>query len=182
VPGPTPHYPPEFKREAVELYRSSEKSIPKMAEELGIASESLRRWIRQHEIDEGQREGLTTEEREELSRLRRENKTLRQEREFLKKARQALAMSSCKSSPSPFLPRKAHRGGEDELSRPVHVPHARRFEERLLRLERQTIFSKEPSGCRSHREDSGDPRAQSPHVWISQDPRRVEGARDPLWP
>jgi transposase len=86
VPGPTPHYPPEFKREAVELYRSSEKSIPKVAKELGIADESLRRWIRQHEIDEGQREGLTTEERQELSRLRRENKTLRQEREFLKKA------------------------------------------------------------------------------------------------
>jgi transposase len=86
VPGPTPHYPPEFKREAVRLYRSSNKSIPKMAEELSIASESLRRWIRQHEIDEGEREGLTTDEREELGRLRRENKTLRQEREFLKKA------------------------------------------------------------------------------------------------
>jgi transposase len=86
VPGPTPHYPPEFKREAVQLYRSSERSIPKMAEELGIASESLRRWLRQHEVDEGEREGLTTDEREELSRLRRENKTLRQEREFLKKA------------------------------------------------------------------------------------------------
>jgi transposase len=86
VPGPTPHYPPEFRREAVELYRSSDKSIPKMAEELGIASESLRRWIRQYEVDEGERDGLTTSEREELSRLRRENKTLRQEREFLKKA------------------------------------------------------------------------------------------------
>ncbi len=86
MPGPTPHYPPEFKREAVKLYRSSEKSIPKMAEELGISSESLRRWIRQHEVDSGEREGLTTDEREELSRLRRENKTLRQEREFLKKA------------------------------------------------------------------------------------------------
>jgi transposase len=86
VPGPTPHYPPEFKREAVQLYRSSEKSIPKMAKELGIADESLRRWIRQHQIDEGEREGLTTDERQELSRLRRENKTLRQEREFLKKA------------------------------------------------------------------------------------------------
>ena len=86
MPGPTPHYPPEFKREAVHLYRSSEKSIPKMAEELGIASESLRRWVRQHKVDGGEREGLTTDEREELSKLRRENKVLRQEREFLKKA------------------------------------------------------------------------------------------------
>lgn len=86
MPGPTPHYPPEFKREAIELYHSSRKSIPKMAEELGIASESLRRWIRQHEVDAGGREGRTTEEREELSRLRREVRVLKQEREFLKKA------------------------------------------------------------------------------------------------
>lgn len=86
MPGPTPHYPAEFKREAIQLYLSSEKSIPKMAKELGIADESLRRWVRQHELDAGEHEGLTTDERQELSRLRRENKTLRQEREFLKKA------------------------------------------------------------------------------------------------
>jgi len=86
VPGPTPHYPPDFKREAVQLYRSSGKSIPKMADDLGIASESLRRWIRHYEVDAGEREGLTTDEREELGRLRRENRTLKQERDFLKKA------------------------------------------------------------------------------------------------
>ena len=86
MPGPTPHYPPEFKREAVRLYHPSGKSIPKMAEELGIASESMRRWIRQHEIDQGEREGLTTEEREELGRLRRENRILKQEKEVLRKA------------------------------------------------------------------------------------------------
>jgi len=82
----TTHCPPEFKREAVQLYRSSGKSMPKLAEELGVATESLRRWVKQHEINEGKREGLTTEEREELRRLRRENKVLKQERDFLKKA------------------------------------------------------------------------------------------------
>ncbi len=70
----------------LELYRSSERSIPKVAQELGIADESLRRWIRQQQIDEGEREGLTTKERDELSRLRREVRVLKQEREFLKKA------------------------------------------------------------------------------------------------
>lgn len=86
MPGPTPHYPPEFKREAVQLYRSSGESVSKISEELGVSTESLRRWVKQHEIDEGEREGLSSEEREELRRLRRENRTLKQEREFLKKA------------------------------------------------------------------------------------------------
>ncbi len=53
---------------------------------LGIADQTLRNWIKQAEIDRGEREGLTTEEREELRRLRRENKILREERELLKKA------------------------------------------------------------------------------------------------
>jgi transposase len=79
-------YPPEFREDAVKLLRSSGRPLSEVASDLGIARESLRRWAKQTEIDEGQRDGLTTEEQEELRRLRREVRTLRQEREFLKKA------------------------------------------------------------------------------------------------
>lgn len=86
MPGATPRYPPEFKAEAVRLYRSSDRSIPKTARELGISPETLRNWVKQQEIDAGKREGLTTEEREELRKLRKEVKILRQEKEILRKA------------------------------------------------------------------------------------------------
>jgi transposase len=81
-------YPEEFKAEAVQLARSSpERSIRQLAYELGISDQTLRTcWIQQAEVDRGEREGLTTQEREGLRRLRRENRILREEREILKKA------------------------------------------------------------------------------------------------
>ena len=84
--GATPQYSQEFKSEAVQLVRSSGRSISQIAKEIGISGNSLRNWLKQAEIDEGNRKGLTTEERQELKRLRQENKVLKQERDFLKKA------------------------------------------------------------------------------------------------
>ncbi len=75
-----------LKAEAVRLVRSSSRSISQIAKDLGVSGNSLRTWAKQSEINQGEREGLTTEEREELKRLRREVKILRQEKEILKKA------------------------------------------------------------------------------------------------
>jgi transposase-like protein len=82
---PAPH-PPEFRRRAVELAREGSRPVGQIAKELGISESGLRKWISQTEIDEGKRQGLTTGEREELSKLRRENRVLRMERDLLSRA------------------------------------------------------------------------------------------------
>jgi transposase len=88
VPRTNPTYPPEFRREAIRLVRTSNKEhpIPAIAREIGVSDGTLRSWVNQDEIDSGERAGLTTQEKEELRKLRREVKTLRQEKEILRKA------------------------------------------------------------------------------------------------
>lgn len=80
-------YPPEFRREAVRLVRTGGQSMAQIGRELEVTVETLRQWLKQADIDDGRRhDGLTTEETEEVRRLRREVKTLREEREILLKA------------------------------------------------------------------------------------------------
>jgi transposase len=81
-------YSPEFKEEAIRLVQSCEEKYPvaKIARDLNVSAETLCKWVYQAEIDAGERDGLTTEEKEELRRLRKEVKVLKEEREILKKA------------------------------------------------------------------------------------------------
>lgn len=79
-------YPAEFRQRAVELARQREKPLKQLAADLGISDQTLHNWLKQADIDEGRREGLTTEERAELVRLRRANRVLEMENEILKRA------------------------------------------------------------------------------------------------
>lgn len=77
---------PEFRRRAVELARLREKPIAQIAKDLGVAESGLRRWMAQADIDEGKREGLSSDERKELVELRRAKRVLEMEVEILKRA------------------------------------------------------------------------------------------------
>lgn len=82
-----PPYPAEFRREAVRLLRSRERSTGQLARELGCSEQSLRNWVRQDQADRGERSDvLTSDERTRLRQLERENRILREEREILRKA------------------------------------------------------------------------------------------------
>ena len=68
------YFSPEFKAETVELIRSSGRSIPDVCADLDLTVTTVRNWVRQARIDAGEAEGLTTDERDELRRLRVENR------------------------------------------------------------------------------------------------------------
>jgi len=86
VPKTRPAYPDEFRREAVQMLRAG-RTPRELAQSLGVSEQTLRNWRRRDRVDRHERDdGLTTDERDELRRLRRENARLRQERDLLKRA------------------------------------------------------------------------------------------------
>ena len=94
--GPTHKpYPPEFRAEAVRLIQEGGRTPAQLAADLGCSEAAIRNWLKQTELDSGQRsDGLTTAEHEELRRLRGENRVLRMERDLLKKAAAFFARES----------------------------------------------------------------------------------------
>lgn len=86
MPRTRPAYPPEFRREAIDLLRAG-RTPRELSESLGVSEQTLRNWRRQDQVAHRERDdGITTDERAELARLRRENTRLRQERDLLKRA------------------------------------------------------------------------------------------------
>ena len=85
-PRPRRSFTPEFKAEIVELCRRGDRSVGQVARDFDLTETAVREWVKQAQIDAGEREGLTTEERQELTKLRRENRELRLDIEVLKRA------------------------------------------------------------------------------------------------
>ena len=79
-------FTPEFKADIVERCRVGDRTIAQVARDFDLTETAVREWVRQAETDAGERPGLTTEERQELSRLRRENKRLQADVDLLKRA------------------------------------------------------------------------------------------------
>ncbi len=92
MPRPRRIFPPEYKAEVVELVRSTGKTPAQVARELDLTETAVRDWVKWADLDAGRRsDGLTTAERDELRRLRRQVRELQEEREVVRKAAVFLA-------------------------------------------------------------------------------------------
>ena len=87
-------YPVEFKQDVVAVARRGELSLGEVASDFGIAEETVRRWMRQADVDDGVKEGQTSTEQTELVQLRRDKRRLEMENEILRRAAAYFAASS----------------------------------------------------------------------------------------
>ena len=101
MPRSKPPYPPEFRQQIIELVRAG-RTPEELSREFEPTAQTIHNWLKQADLDAGVRsDGLTTEERDELRRLRRENKQLKVEREILKKAAAWFARETDSVPPKP---------------------------------------------------------------------------------
>ena len=85
-PRPRRSFTPEFKADIVERCQAGDRTVSQVARDFDLTETAVRAWVNQAETDAGERPGLTTEERAELTRLRRENRSLKEDVEVLKRA------------------------------------------------------------------------------------------------
>ena len=101
-------FPPEFKRDVANVARRGDLTIAEVAADFDVSPESVRRWMRQADIDDGIKNGQTTAEQQEVVRLRRDNRRLEMENEIL---RRAAAYFAAGSLPLPSSSRRSSRSG-----------------------------------------------------------------------
>ena len=162
----------EFKAEAVRLCKVGDRSVGQVARDLDLTETALRAWVKQADVDAGKGppEALTTVEREELSRLRRENKKLQMERDILKAA--ATPSSRRRASEIRF-----HRSEGGGLPGDRDVPSAFDFVEWLLCVEEAAIFAESKGGRPAHCRDRRGAQARSSGLWQPSRPSRTAGTR-----
>lgn len=102
-------FSPEFRERSVRMVHEHQaefstqwEAIRSIAEKIGCSTETLRKWVRQSEIDQGEREGATTSDLERLKELEKENRELRQANEILRKASAFFAQAELDRRPKPW--------------------------------------------------------------------------------
>ena len=161
-----PRYAPEFRRQMIELVRAG-RTPEELAKEFEPSAQTIRNWVAQADRDEGRREdGLTSAEREELNRLRRENRQLKLEREILSKAAAWFARET------DVIPPK----GSNREREPGPLPHRRdvprlgRLPQRLLRMGEAADLGACPDGRRVDRKNPGGAYGVESHLWSTASP------------
>jgi transposase len=116
-------FTPEFKAEIVERCRAGDRTIGQVAKDFDLTETAVRAWVNQAETDAGERPGLTSDERAELARLRRENRSLREDVEVLKRATTFLPQRQDHECPAGFAPDLAAHKAEGTSHSPARGSH-----------------------------------------------------------